>query len=173
MAALSADIPAVSPTSAQSGGYVAVATVEEDRDAKNNGFAEYRYRAFLPDGLETEVRERGFSLSADRRRHTAVARALLTLPESRLLDEPISQFRPANKRKATAVLRQNSRPRTLPVVPHRTPTIRVAGRVVALDDGRGSCMGTTRQRPNEALFRSRPVTGHLTQVAGDGSVAAS
>ncbi|WP_149546870.1 ABC transporter ATP-binding protein [Streptomyces marokkonensis] len=132
--------------------------------------------ARLPNGLETQVGDRGFNLSGGERQRVAIARALLVRPELVLLDEPTSQLDPINERDLTDVLRDISRERALLVVAHRMSTVRAADRIVVLDDGRVTSVGSHEQLLAEDPFYRRLTTDHLTRPldrpAADRSTAA-
>lgn len=96
----------------------------------------------LPDGLETEVGERGSQLSAGQRQLVAFARALLAEPAILILDEATSNVDVRTERRIEQGLRRLTHGRTAIVIAHRLSTIRGAARIVVLDGGRISESGT-------------------------------
>jgi len=99
--------------------------------------------ADLPDGLDTELGERGVTLSGGQRQRLAIARALLRRPEVLVLDDATSAVDPVVEAGILAGLRSTEvgRP-TLLVVAHRLATIRLADRVVFLEGGRIAASGS-------------------------------
>ncbi|MBJ29985.1 MAG: ABC transporter permease [Acidimicrobiaceae bacterium] len=99
--------------------------------------------ADLPDGLDTELGERGVTLSGGQRQRLAIARALLRQPEVLVLDDATSAVDPVVEAGILAGLRSTEvgRP-TLLVVAHRLATIRLADRVLFLEGGRIAASGS-------------------------------
>ncbi|HKG37274.1 MAG TPA: ABC transporter ATP-binding protein [Solirubrobacterales bacterium] len=90
----------------------------------------------LPDGIETEVGERGVQLSAGQRQLVAFARALLAEPRILILDEATSNVDVRTEKVIERGLERLLARRTAIVIAHRLSTIRRAGKIVVLDDGR-------------------------------------
>ncbi len=90
----------------------------------------------LRDGYETEIGERGVSLSAGQRQLVAFARALLAEPRILILDEATSNVDVRTERTIERGLERLLIGRTAIVIAHRLSTIRRAGRIVVLEHGR-------------------------------------
>ncbi len=98
--------------------------------------------AALPDGIETEVGERGVQLSAGQRQLVAFARALLAEPRILILDEATSNVDVRTERTIERGLERLLAGRTAIVIAHRLSTIRRAGKILVLDGGRIAESGT-------------------------------
>lgn len=99
----------------------------------------------LPEGLYTEVGEKGSNLSLGQRQLVCFTRAMLADPRILILDEATSSvdtMTEARIQKALGVLLQG---RTSFVVAHRLSTIRHADQVLVLDHGRIIERGTHNQ----------------------------
>jgi ATP-binding cassette subfamily B protein len=96
----------------------------------------------LPDGLDTEVRERGSRLSAGERQLISLARAALADPTVLVLDEATSNLDPGTERAVEVALEQLTERRTVIVVAHRLSTAARADRVAVVDAGRLVELGT-------------------------------
>jgi ATP-binding cassette subfamily B protein len=91
--------------------------------------------AALPEGIETEVGERGVQLSAGQRQLVAFARALLAEPRILILDEATSNVDVRTEKTIERGLERLLHGRTAIVIAHRLSTIRRAGQIVVLDGG--------------------------------------
>ncbi len=98
--------------------------------------------AALPDGIETEVGERGIQLSAGQRQLVAFARALLAEPRILILDEATSNVDVRTEKTIEKGLERLLAGRTAIVIAHRLSTIRRAGKIVVLEGGRIAEAGT-------------------------------
>jgi ATP-binding cassette, subfamily B, bacterial len=107
-----------------------------------------RFRA-LPDGLDTEVRERGSRLSAGERQLVSLARAALADPAVLVLDEATSNLDPGTERAVERALERLTRDRTVVVVAHRLSTAARADRVGVVDNGVLAELGSHEQLVRE------------------------
>ncbi|HWO84521.1 MAG TPA: ABC transporter ATP-binding protein [Solirubrobacterales bacterium] len=89
----------------------------------------------LPQGLDTEVGERGIQLSAGQRQLLAFARALLAEPRILILDEATSNVDVRTEKTIERGLERLLHGRTAIVIAHRLSTIRRAGKIVVLENG--------------------------------------
>jgi len=96
----------------------------------------------LPDGLETQVGERGVRLSGGQRQRVAIARAFLKDAPVLLLDEATSHLDAVNEAAVHASLEALMSGRTTVIIAHRLSTVRNANKIVVLDEGRVAEVGT-------------------------------
>ena len=96
----------------------------------------------LPDGYDTEIQERGVSLSVGQRQLLSFARALLADPRILVLDEATSSVDTQTERQIQLALRRLLEGRTSFVIAHRLSTIREADKVVVMHEGRIVEQGT-------------------------------
>ncbi len=117
------------------------ATVEQIRDAAEAVDA-WDFIAKLPNGLDTQVGERGVQLSAGQRQLIAFARALVADPRILILDEATSNVDLHTEGRIETGMRRLLAGRTAIVIAHRLSTIRQAGRIVVLEHGQIIEQGT-------------------------------
>jgi ATP-binding cassette subfamily B protein len=98
--------------------------------------------ASLPDGLDTEVRERGSRLSAGEKQLVSLARAALADPALLVLDEATSSLDPGTEMLVERAMARLMSGRTVVVIAHRLSTAERADRVGVVDDARLVELGT-------------------------------
>ncbi len=96
----------------------------------------------LPDGYDTEVHERGATLSVGQRQLISFARALLSDPRIIVLDEATSSVDTETELLIQEALRTLLRGRTSFIIAHRLSTIKTVSKVVVMDHGRVIETGT-------------------------------
>ena len=90
----------------------------------------------LPDGLATDVGERGASLSMGQRQLVALARVVLKDPAIFILDEATASVDPFTEAQIQEGLETIMRERTALVIAHRLSTVKTADRIIVMDQGR-------------------------------------
>jgi subfamily B ATP-binding cassette protein MsbA len=90
----------------------------------------------LPQGLDTEVGDRGTLLSGGQRQRIAIARALLKDAPILILDEATSALDNESERRIQQALVALMRNRTTLVIAHRLTTIEHADEIIVMEDGR-------------------------------------
>ena len=91
--------------------------------------------ADLPQGINTDVGERGARLSLGQRQLVALARVLRQDPAILLLDEATASIDPITEAQVQAALATVLRGRTSIIIAHRLSTVRAADRIIVLRGG--------------------------------------
>jgi ATP-binding cassette, subfamily B, bacterial len=110
-------------------------TTDEEVVAALQRIGIYEHFANLPDGLQTEVQERGSRLSAGERQLVSLARAALANPAVLVLDEATSNLDPGTESTVEHALNALMEGRTVIVIAHRLSTAERADRVAVVDAG--------------------------------------
>ncbi|KAK9477918.1 P-loop containing nucleoside triphosphate hydrolase protein [Lipomyces japonicus] len=104
----------------------------------------------LPEGLETNVGERGFLLSGGQKQRIAISRAIVSNPKILLLDEATSALDTKSEGIVQEALDRASKNRTTIVIAHRLSTIKDADIIVVMKRGEIIEMGNH----NELISRN-------------------
>lgn len=113
----------------------------------------------LPDGLDTKVGNAGNRLSGGQRQRISIARAFLKDAKILLLDEATSALDAESERYIQESLKSLMQGRTSFVVAHRLSTIRDADRIVVMNQGEVSEIGT-----HEELLEKGGEYAHLCHL---------
>ncbi|WP_245946920.1 ABC transporter ATP-binding protein [Paenibacillus cellulosilyticus] len=123
----------------------------------------------LPQGLDTELGDRGIRLSGGERQRIVLARAILRKPSVLILDEATSSLDSENEAHIQAALEKLKGSMTIIVIAHRLSTIRHVDQVLVLEQGRLIRQGGYQQLAAE----SDSVFGKLLSYQQTGYAAAS
>jgi ATP-binding cassette subfamily B protein len=128
----------------------------------------YERFAALPDGLDTEVRERGSRLSAGEKQLVSLARAALADPAVLVLDEATSSLDPGTEVLVESAVDRLLEGRTVVVIAHRLSTSERADVVGVVDGGELVEVGTHDELVGAG---GRYASLYATWMAGTGAPA--
>ena len=115
----------------------------------------------MPDGYETRVGERGATLSGGQKQRVAIARALLKNPRILLLDDATSSVDAETERLIQQALERLMEGRTSFIIAQRLSTVRMADKVLVLQDGRVAASGTHEELLRESGLYAEIYHRHL------------
>jgi ATP-binding cassette, subfamily B, bacterial len=113
----------------------------------------------LPQGMDTELGERGVRLSGGQRQRLAIARAVLARRPILLLDEATSALDAESERTVQLALDRLMQGRTTLIIAHRLATVIGANRIIVLDGGIIIAEGT-----HATLVRDDPLYRRLASL---------
>ena len=96
----------------------------------------------LPDGIDTQVGERGAKISGGQRQRLGIARAMFTRPQLLVLDEATSSLDGETESAISSAINSLRGSTTVIMIAHRLSTVRNADIVVYMDKGRIIASGT-------------------------------
>lgn len=108
----------------------------------------------FPQGLDTEVGERGIKLSGGQRQRIAIARAFLRDPKILMMDEATASLDSQSEGIVQQALSRLMEGRTTFIIAHRLSTIVDADKIVFIEKGKVTGMGTHQELIKQhALYR--------------------
>jgi ATP-binding cassette, subfamily B, bacterial MsbA len=96
-------------------------------------------------GYDTQIGERGGTLSGGQSQRLSLARAILKNPDILILDESTSQIDPESRKLIYQSLKQFMLGRTTIFITHHVSTVHLVDRIMLMKDGRVIDMGTHQQ----------------------------
>lgn len=96
----------------------------------------YDFIQSLPDGFATRLGRAGGKLSVGQKQRLSIARALVCDAPIMIFDEPTSALDPDTEMQVVRALEHASRERIVIVIAHRLSTVRSAGQILFLENGR-------------------------------------
>lgn len=113
----------------------------------------------LPQGYQTNIGENGSALSGGERQRISIARALLKNAPIVLLDEATASMDAESETLIQDALSVLLKDKTVMVIAHRMRTVANADKIVVLDNGKVSEMGTPA-----ALMKKGGLYAHLVEL---------
>lgn len=104
--------------------------------------------ANLPNGVDTEVGERGAKISGGQRQRLGIARAMFTQPHLLVLDEATSALDGETEASISDAIHAMKGSTTVVIIAHRLSTVRNVDKVVYLSEGRVVATGTFEEVRN-------------------------
>jgi ABC-type multidrug transport system fused ATPase/permease subunit len=115
----------------------------------------------FPEGLETQVGDRGIQLSGGQKQRIAIARAIIKNPTILILDEATSALDSESERLVQDALDKLMVGRTSFVIAHRLSTIKNADKILVIQNGNIIETGT-----HDELIKDNGVYNNLVELQG-------
>lgn len=115
----------------------------------------------FPEGLETQVGDRGIQLSGGQKQRIAIARAILKNPTILILDEATSALDSESERLVQDALDKLMKGRTSFVIAHRLSTIKKADKIFVLNHGK-----IVEEGKHDELISKKGIYANLVELQG-------
>lgn len=151
--------------------YGQMAAGEEEVKAAARAAQADRFISSLPDGYDTVIGQRGVTLSGGQRQRIAIARALLVKPKILILDDSTSALDIETEVRLQDGLDQmiegSKNATTRIIVAQRISTVLLADKIIVLDQGHISAMGSHRLLIEESAVYQDIYRSQLGEPAGE------
>ena len=118
----------------------------------------------LPNGLDSEIGERGVRLSGGQKQRIQIARAILKNAPILILDEATSSLDARSEKEVQEGMERLMRDKLVIVIAHRFSTLQNANRVIVIDGGK-----VVEEGPPQALARKPGVYSELLNYQIEGN----
>ncbi|QYY36479.1 ABC transporter ATP-binding protein [Ruficoccus sp. ZRK36] len=115
---------------------------EEQLRAALEGASAWEFVQRLPEGMDTNIGEKGIRLSQGEKQRLTIARVLLKNPPLVILDEATASVDTITERQIQSALDNLMADRTVLIIAHRLSTVRKADKIVVLEKGKIIEQGT-------------------------------
>lgn len=115
----------------------------------------------FPDGLDTQVGDRGIQLSGGQKQRIAIARAIIKNPTILILDEATSALDSESERLVQDALDKLMVGRTSFVIAHRLSTIKNAEKILVIQQG-----NIVEQGTHDDLIKAKGIYSNLVELQG-------
>lgn len=123
----------------------------------------YDFVTAMKDGFESEIAQGGGNVSGGQKQRLSIARALVRKPEVYLFDDSFSALDFKTDAKLRAALKTETTEATVLIVAQRVSTVMDADRIIVLDEGRISGMGTHRELMEHSEVYREIVSSQLSE----------
>jgi ATP-binding cassette subfamily C protein len=123
------------------------------------------YVEALPDGIDSEVGERGSRLSGGQRQRLGIARALVTKPQFMMMDEATSSLDSGNEENISQTLSKIGTHCISIIIAHRYSTIRKCNKILYLENGEIISFGSFDKVMAEVPEFARIATSNIRESA--------
>ena len=112
----------------------------------------------LPNGFDTHLGQRGSQLSGGQKQRLSIARALVGIPELLILDEPTSALDGQSESLIRDTLAQLKGDMTIVIIAHRMSTLDICDRIMVVERGVVSALGTPLELEHTSAFYRQALT---------------